>query len=179
MDASISQDAIDPIVPAKGPKTTWNSNSPTVSEQFHLLTTQVDQLRITSEQALEQTKPLLQTFPLANIKQFQYLHAVQQQVAQFFVDLNIEKRESVKLCTTIRQLEDELAQLRWQVNEPSPFSLPVPFTVDPPCSTAFHDNCALNNAEISETSSKNTPKTASDTTSNSQLPDQPRSPPPD
>ena len=75
MDASTSQGVADPIVPAKCPKTSSDSNSPTVSDELHLLTTQVDQLRKTSEQALEQTKPLIQTFPLANIKQFQYLHA--------------------------------------------------------------------------------------------------------
>ena len=115
MDASTSQDVADSIVPAKN---FFGSNSPTVSEQLHLLTGQVDQLRITSEQALEQTKPLIETFPLANIKQFHYLHAVQQQVAQFFVDLIIEKDERLKLFTTIRQLEDELAQLGRQLMNP-------------------------------------------------------------
>ena len=67
MDASTSQDVADTFVPPNYPKTSSDSNSPTVSEQLHLLTTQVDQLRITSEQALEQTKPALQTYPLANI----------------------------------------------------------------------------------------------------------------
>ena len=104
MNPSPSQDITDPIVPAKGPKTSSDSTSPTVSEQHHLLTTRVDQLRLTSEQALEQTRPLIQTFPLANIKQFQYLHAVQHQVAQFIANLNVEKSEWLKLCTTIRQL---------------------------------------------------------------------------
>ena len=146
MVASTSQDITDLTIPAKCPKTSSDSNSSTVSEQLHLLTTQIDQLRITSEHALKQTKPLIHTIPLANIKQFQYLHSVQQQVAQFFVDLNIEKRERLKLCATIRQLEDELAQFRRQVNGSSPSSLPIPFTVNPPCSTAFKENCALNNA---------------------------------
>ena len=68
MDASTSQDIIDLTIPAKCPKTSSDSKSPTVSEQLHLLTTQVNQLRITSEQALEQTKPLIQTFPISNIK---------------------------------------------------------------------------------------------------------------
>ena len=112
MDASTSQDVADPIVPANCPKPSSDSNRPTVSEQLHLLTTRVDQLKLSSEQALEQAKPLIQIFPLANIKRFQYLHAVQQQVAQFFVDLNTEKGERLKLCTTIRQLEEELTQLR-------------------------------------------------------------------
>ena len=79
MDASTSQVAADHIVPSKCPKTSSDSKSPTVLEQLHLLTSQIDRLRITSEQPLEQTKRQIQTFPPANIKQFQYLHAVQQQ----------------------------------------------------------------------------------------------------
>ena len=127
------------------------------------MTNRIDQLKFSSEEALEQTKPLIETFPLANIKQFQNLHAVQKQVAQFFVDLNTDKSEWLRLCTTIRQLEDELTQLRRQVNEPSPSSLPIPFTVDPPCSPAFPDSCALNNAQLSKASITNTLKRASST----------------
>ena len=118
MDVSTSQDIIDLLIPAKSLKVSSDPNSPSVSEQLHLLTTEVNQLRITSEQALEQTKPLIQTFPLANIIQFQYLHAVQRQVAQFLVDLNGEKSERPKLQATIRLLEDELVHLWRQVNEP-------------------------------------------------------------
>ena len=83
MDVFTSQDIIDLTIPAKILKVSSDTNSPSVSEQLHLLTTQVYQLRMNSEQALKQTKPLIQTFPLANIKQFQYLHAVQHQLAQF------------------------------------------------------------------------------------------------
>ena len=137
MEASTSQDIIDLTVPTKCPKTSPDSDSPTVSEQLHLLTNQVNQLRIDSQQALEQTKPLIQTFPLANIKQFQYLQAVQQQVAQFFADLNTKKNERLQLCTTVCRLEDELTQLRCQVHEPSSSSLPASFTVDPPSTAAF------------------------------------------
>ena len=74
------------------------------------------------------------------------------------MDLNTEKNERPKLCTTIRQLEVELTQLRRQVNEPSPSSLPVLFRVNPPCSAAFQDTCALNNAQISKPSITNTQK---------------------
>ena len=76
MGASTSQDVIDLTIPTKCPKTSSDTNSPTVSEQLHLLTSQVSQLKIDSQQALDQTKPPIQTFPLANIKQFHYLHAV-------------------------------------------------------------------------------------------------------
>ena len=114
---------------------------------------------------------------MANIKQFQYHHAVQQQVAQFFVDLNTKKNERLELCTTIRQPEDELTQLRRQVNEPSPSSFPVPFTVNPPSSAAFQDSSALGNIEISRPRVTITSKRTSSTTSRSQLTEPPRAPP--
>ena len=177
MDATTSQEVADPNILDKSPKTSSDPNSPTVSEQLHILTTRVDQLRLTSEQELEQTKPLIQTFPLANIRKFQYLHAVQEQVAQFFVDLNTKKSECLKLYKTVRRFEDELIRLRRQVNEPSAFLLPVPFTFDPPCSAAFQDTCALSNAQISKPSITFTLKRASSTTSNPRLPDQQQGPP--
>ena len=174
MDASTSQDIIDLTIPTKCPKTSPDSNSPTVSEQLHLLTIQVNQLRINSEQALEQTKPLIQTFPVANNKQFQYLHSVQQQVAQFFVDLNTEKSERLKLCATIRHLEEELTQLRRQVNKPSTSSLPIPFTVTPPSSAAFQVSCVLGNIQISRPRVTNILKAASSTTSPRRLIESPQ-----
>ena len=177
MDASTSQDIFDLTILTKCPKTSPDSNSPTVSEQLLLLTTQVNQLRINSEHPLEQTKPLIQTFPIANIKQFQYLHEVQQQVAQFFVDLNAEKSERVKLRTTICLLEDELTHLRRQVTEPSFSSLSVPFTVNPPSSAGFHDSSALVNIQIARARATITLRRTSSTTSRSQLTEPPRAPP--
>ena len=177
MDASTSQDIIDLTIPAKSPKTSSDSNNPTVSELLHLLKTQVSQPRINSEQALKQTKPRIQTFPLANIKQFQYLHAVQHQVAQFFVDLNTEKSERLKLRTNLRKLEGELTQLRRQVTEPSTSSLHVPFTVDPPSSAGFQDSNVLGNIQISKPRVTIALKRTSSTTSRSQLTESPKAPP--
>ena len=175
-DAPTSQDVIDVTIPTKCPKFSPDSNSPTLSEQLHLSTTQVNQLRMNSKQALEQTKPLIQTFPLANVKQFQYLHAVQQQVAQFFVDLNTERSERLKLRKTIRQLEDELTQLRRQLNEPSSSSLPVPFTIDPLKSAANQDSNVLGNIQKSKPRVTITLKRTSSTTSRYQLTEPPRTP---
>ena len=148
MEASTSQDIIDLTLPTKFPKSSPDFNGPTVSEQLRLLTSQINQLRIDSQQALEQTKPLIQTFPLASIRQFQHLHTVQQQVAQFFVDPNTKKNEGLMMCTTICRLEDELTQLRRQVNESSTSSLPVPFTVNPPSSAASQDSNILGSIQI-------------------------------
>ena len=93
------------------------------------------------------------------------------------MDLNTEKSERLKLRTTIRQHEDELTQLRRQVNEPSSSSLPVPFTVDPPSSAAFQDSNVLGNIQISKPRVTITLKRTSSTTSRSQLTEPPRTPP--
>ena len=77
LDASTSQDITDLIVSSKCSKTSPTTNGATVSEQLHLLTARVGQLRVTSGQRLEQTKPLIRTLPLDNMKHFQYLYAVQ------------------------------------------------------------------------------------------------------
>ena len=113
---------------------------------------------------------------MANIKQFQYLHAVQQQVAQFFVDLNTEKNERLRLCTTICRLEDELAHLRRQVQEPSTSSLPVPFTVDPTSSAASQDSNILGSIQSLNPRVTITLKRPSSTQSRSQSTEPPRSP---
>ena len=97
---------------------------------------------------MEQTKPVIRTFPLANMKQFQYLPSVQHLVAQLSADLKVEKHERLKLHATTRQLEDEQTQLLRQVNEPSPSSLPAPSKVDPLCSTALQGKRALDHAKI-------------------------------
>ena len=140
MDASTSQDITDPFVPAECPNVSQDFNGPTVSEQLQVLTTQVDQLRITSEEALEQTKPLIRNFPITSMNQFEHLHAVQHLITQLSADLTIEEYKCLKLHANIRQREGELAHLRRQVDEPSPSPLTIPFTIDPSCSTAFQGN---------------------------------------
>ena len=108
MDASTSRGLTDPIVPGKYPKISSDSNNSTVPEQLHKLTTQVDHFRLKSEQSLQQTKPLIRTFPLTNMKQFHFLHAAQHLAIQLSAYLKIEKHERLKLHATLRQLEDEL-----------------------------------------------------------------------
>ena len=148
MYASVSQGITDPTVPAKCPKNSSDSHSPTDPEQLHRMTTQVDQLRITSEQALEQTKPLIRTVPIANMMLSQYLHAVQHLATQLSADLKIEKQERLKLHATIRQLEDELTQLRRQANEPPSPYLPVPSKVNPPHAATLQSKRALEHVQI-------------------------------
>ena len=75
------------------------------------------------------------------------------------------------------QLENELAQLRRQINEPSPSSLSAPFTVDPPSSAAFQDHSALDNIQIPRPRLTITLKRTSSSTSQSRLAELPRAPP--
>ena len=69
----------------------------------------------------------------------------------------------------ICHFEDKLTQLRRQVKEPSSFSLPVPFTVNPPSSAAFQDSSALGNIQISRSRVTITLERTSSNTSRSQL----------
>ena len=93
------------------------------------------------------------------------------------MDLNSEKNERIKLCTTICRLEDELIQLRRQVHEPSSSSLPVPFTINPPSSAAFQDSGILGIIQIMKPRVAITLKKPSSTTSRSQPNEPPRAPP--
>ena len=82
------------------------------------------------------------------MKQYQYLHAVQHLATQLSADLKNEKQELLKLHAIIRQLEDELTQLRRQANEPSSSSPPVPSEVDPSYSATLQSKCALEHVQI-------------------------------
>ena len=97
-------------------------------------------------------------------------------MAQFLVDLNTEKNERLKLCTTICRHEDELTQLRRQIHEPSSSSLPTSFTVDPPSSAAFQDSVILGSIQILKPRVTITLKRPSSTPSRPQPPEPPRAP---
>ena len=93
------------------------------------------------------------------------------------MDLNTEKNERINLRTTLCRLEDELTQLRRQVHEPSSFSLPVSFTIDPPSSSAFQNSGILGSIQILKPRVTITLKRPSSTTSRSQPTEPPRASP--
>ena len=93
------------------------------------------------------------------------------------MDLNTEKSERLRVCTTIRHLGEELTLLRRQINEPSTSSIPVPFTVDPPSSAAFQDSGTLCSIQILKPRVSVTLKRPSSTTSRSQPTEPPRDSP--
>ena len=67
--------------------------------------------------------------------------------------------------------------MRRQNNEPSPSSLPAPFTVDPPSSAAFQDHSALDNIQISRPRPTISLKKTSSSIFQSRLAELPRAPP--
>ena len=95
--------------PATGAKaSTANSRSPQIEEQTHSLTFQLDQLQTYSESSIQQTTPLLQKFPLAHLKQLQYLSSVQLTVAKLHQDLESEKLDRQTLQLLVVQLQNDL-----------------------------------------------------------------------
>ena len=70
-----------------------DSHPQPIEEQIHSLSAQLNQLQNYSEASIQQTTPLLQKFPLAHLKQAQYLHSVQLTVAKLHQDLESERLE--------------------------------------------------------------------------------------
>ena len=68
----------------------------------------VEPIQTYSESSIQQTTPLLQKFPLAHMKQVQYLHSVQLTVAKLHQDLESEKLERQTLQLLVFQLQKDL-----------------------------------------------------------------------
>ena len=79
-----------------------------IEEQIHSLSAQLNQLQTYSEASIQQTTPLLQKFPLAHLKQVQYLHSVQLTVAKLHQDLESERLERQTLQLLVFQLQKDL-----------------------------------------------------------------------
>ena len=86
-----SETSVSPATSTKA--STANSRSPQIEEQIHSLSVQLNQLQTYSECSIQQMTPLLQKFPLAHLKQVQYLNSVQLTVAKLHQDLQSEKLE--------------------------------------------------------------------------------------
>ena len=72
---------------------TSNPHPQPIEEQIQSLSAQLSQLPTYSEVPIQQTTPSLQKFPLALLKQAQYLHSVQLTIAKLHQDLESEKLE--------------------------------------------------------------------------------------
>ena len=103
-----------------------------LEEKIPSLNTQMNHLKAFSESSLQQTTPLIQKFPLAHLKQVQYLHSVQLTVAQLHQDLESERLERQTLQLLVCQLQKDILFLQTFFANRNTGASPKPFTIDPP-----------------------------------------------
>ena len=128
MDSSEKSDS-----PAELAKTSiTNSHSSQIEEQIRSLSAQLNQLQTFSEASIRQTTPLLQKFPLAHLKQAQYLHSVQLTVAKLHHDLESERLERQTLQLLLFQLQKDLISTQNILMNQTTGTPPKPFSIDQP-----------------------------------------------
>ena len=128
MDSSEHSDS-----PTKAAKLlTSNPHPQPIEEQIQSLSAQLSQLQAYSESSIQQTTPLLQKFPLAHLKQAQYLHSVQLTVAKLHQDLETERLERQTLQLLVFQLQKDLIFTQNILMNQKPGSPPKQFSIDPP-----------------------------------------------
>ena len=118
--------------PATGAKAPTANSCSQIEEQTHSLRAQLNQLQTYSESSIQQTTTLLQKFPLAHLKQVQYLHSVQLTVAKLHQDLESEKLERQTLQLLVLQLQKDLMFTQNIFMNQKAGILPKPFSIDPP-----------------------------------------------
>ena len=126
-----------------------------LEEQIQSLNTQMNQLKTFSESSLQQTTPLIQKFPLAHLKQVQYLHSVQLTVVQLHQDLESEKFERQTLQLLVCQLQKDILLLQTFCANQNTRAPPEPFTIDPPSEGTI---AKLSNLETHELLNTPTPE---------------------
>ena len=107
------------------------SPSPQNEEQIRLLSVQLNQLQTYSVSSIQQTTPLLQKFPLAHLKQAQYLHSVQLTVAKLDQDLESERFERQTLQLLVFQLQKDLIFTQNILMNEKAGTPPKQFSIDP------------------------------------------------
>ena len=111
---------------------TADSPSSQIEEKIRLLSAQLNQLQTYSEASIQQTTPLLQKIPLAQLKQAQYLHSVQLTVAKLHQDLESERLERQTLQLLVFQLQKDLMFTQNTLMNPNTGNPPKPFSINPP-----------------------------------------------
>ena len=128
MDSSEPSDS--PTIAAIAP--TSNPHPQPIEEQTQWLSAQLSQLQAYSESSIQQTTPLLQKFPLAHLKQAQYLHSVQLTVAKLHQDLESERLERQTLQLLVFQLQKDLIFTQNILMNQKTGSPPKQFSIHPP-----------------------------------------------
>ena len=142
-----SEPSDSPATVAKA--STANPRSPPIDEQIHSLSTQLNQLQTYSESFIQQTTPLLQKFPLAHLKQVQYLQSVQLTVAQLHQDLESKKLERQALQLLVLQLQKDLMFTQYILMNQKTGTPPKPFSIDPPSADTVTNPLVPENHEVS------------------------------
>ena len=97
----------------------------------------------------------MQKFPLAHLKQVQYLHAVQLAVAQLHQDLESERLKGQTLQLLVCQLQMDFLFLQTFFSNQNTGASPKPFTIDPPSEGTIAN---LSNLETHERLNTPTPE---------------------
>ena len=136
----------------KAKASTANSHSPQIEKQTHSLSAQLNQLQTHSESAFQQTTPLLQKFPLAHLKQVQYLQSVQLTVAKLHQDLESQKLERQTLQLLVLQLQKDLMFTQNILMNPKTGTHPKQFSIDPPSAGTVTTSSVPETDELPRTS---------------------------
>ena len=128
MDSSEPSDS--PTIAAKAP--TSNPHPQLIDEQIQSLSAQLSHFQCYSESSIQQTTPLLHKFPLAHLKQAQYLHSVQLTVAKLHQDLESDRLERQTLQLLVFQLQKDLIFTQNILMNQKTGSPPKQSSMDPP-----------------------------------------------
>ena len=131
---------------------TSNPHPRPIEEQIQSLSVHLNQLQTYSESSTQQTTSLLQKFPLAHLKQVQYLQSVQLTVAKLHQDLESEKLERQTLQLLVLQLQKGLMFTQNILMNPKTGTPPKPFSIDPPSAGTVTNSSVPETHELPRTS---------------------------
>ena len=144
MDSSEPFDS--PTIAANAP--TFNHHPQPIAEQIQSLSAQFSQLQTYSESSIQQTTPLLQKFPLAHLKQAQYLHSVQLTVSKLHQDLESGRLERQTLQLLVFQLQKDLIFTQNILMNQTTGTPPKQFSIDPPSAGTLTNPTVPENREL-------------------------------
>ena len=173
MDSSEPSDS--PTIAANAPIS--NPHPQPIEEQIQSSSAQLSQLQAYSESSIQQTTPLLQKFPLAYLKQAQYLHSVQLTVAKLHQDLESERLERQTLQLLVFQLQKDLIFTQNILMNQKTRTPPKQFSIDPPSTGTVTNPSVPETHELSRASASQIilmrdPKTSTSSTLPSPIPRQ-------
>ena len=146
----VEMDSSEPSdFPAKVAKSSsTNSHLQPIEEQIHSLSAQLNQLQTYSEFSIQQTTPLIQKFPLAHLKQVQYLHSAQLTIAKLHQNVESEKLERQTLQLLVVHLQKDLIFTQNILINQNTGTPPKHFFIDPPSASTVTNPAVPENHEL-------------------------------